>query len=718
MKISQSELNTWLQIRDKELEEFYKENPARKPKRYSNNTEAKIALRQKKIQLENKMRNDLGKKPGTPITLPIGEVAVAIMETMSVVIMDVGDKQEMAIYDYDRKIYTYDLTTILNDCVVILMGHSSQKILNDVSLTMLGLRDYALVENPLPKYKVAVGNGIYNCITGELEPFDPFYTVLTRIDTNYIENPKQPQYSDGFTLEQMIDDFANGNEARIQLIKQIVKSIILGHSVKDVIFIIIGEGGDGKSTFFTMVSNILGFRNVSYVDFSQINNPEIMLTTLNKKLAIGMDNDDNVYVQKTARIKQIASKEPMSYTRKYQGAIAAPFLASFVQLVNTFPSFAGGGHAIQRRLVTFNVEKSHTVNGTANPRIESVYIKDDRFLEYALWYFLTEEKTPYYNGYNNVDDDVSGESLYSDDIVGQYIDTLYEIGVISNTNNYLPNTHLYKGYEDFVKQNSPSSPVMSSRSFIKYVRPKLKKYGFEPVERIGNSSIIRPKSLETTGDYVISSWDYFSELPNLSSAIELNQTSRMFKRVRDIEPTKSNSDVVFRVNPIVYFGIEEEIKRDLDLPPSERLVVEGMYNSDTKQINEVTEQSVEQEPQSEEDKLLSVSEIDVIEISKMLMKYSNTSDNKKAKKLKNKVIDGFREYQAWFDKICKNKDVHVDKFNIAMEREKERWHKAAQLLKDMVIIRGLENSVRDNDEIVSNAIDKFQEIYVENILGE
>src|SRR5699024_1149883 len=135
------------------------------------------------------------------------------------------------------------------------------------------------------------------------------------------------------------------------------------------------------------------------------------------------DNDDNVYVQKTARIKQIASKEPMSYTRKYQGAIAAPFLASFVQLVNTFPSFAGGGHAIQRRLVTFNVEKSHTVNGTANSRIESVYIKDDRLLEYALWYFLNEEKTPYYNGYNNVDDDVSGESLYSDDIVGQYVDT-------------------------------------------------------------------------------------------------------------------------------------------------------------------------------------------------------------------------------------------------------------------------------------------------------
>mgnify|MGYP001508003139 FL=1 len=58
----------------------------------------------------------------------------------------------------------------------------------------------------------------------------------------------------------------------------------------------IGPGGDGKSTMFTMITNLIGSQNASYLNFNEITQSDKLLTTLNKKIMLGMDNDVNLYM--------------------------------------------------------------------------------------------------------------------------------------------------------------------------------------------------------------------------------------------------------------------------------------------------------------------------------------------------------------------------------------------------------------------------------------
>ena len=172
----------------------------------------------------------------------------------------------------------------LNKYLVAILGSTSRNQVDSLIQTIVSREDELSYYNPLPKYKIAVGNGIFNCLTKELESFTPLYTVVTRIKTNYIENPVQPKFADKFTLEGMIGDFANQNPDRIQLLTQIIKSILTGVNTSDVFFIVIGPGGDGKSTMFNMITNLIGVQNTAYLNFTEISQPDKLLTTLNLSL--------------------------------------------------------------------------------------------------------------------------------------------------------------------------------------------------------------------------------------------------------------------------------------------------------------------------------------------------------------------------------------------------------------------------------------------------
>lgn len=711
VNISKKELYDWLKQSDKSLKSFYKSNPERQPSYHNSNVDAMNALKVgKKLKIDQKIREKeaLGQKPNaTDYTLSLGEIAEVIMKNIATVTMETPDGEVLAIYDYDRKIYTYKLDTILNDAVVQLSGSSSLNMLNNISLTMRGMKQYTAVENPLPPYKVAVGNGIYNCITGELEPFTPEYTVLTKIDTNYVDKPDAPVYNDGFTLEHMIEGFANHNPHRIRLIKQICKAIITGHAPQDAIFIIIGEGGDGKSTFFTMLANILGGKNTSYLNFSELSSDDKMVTTLNKKLAIGMDNDDKVFIQKTSLIKTIASKEPMSFSRKYQTAIAAPFLASFVQLVNTFPRFAGGGHAIGRRLVTFKAEHSHTMNNTANPNVDSVYIKDPKFLEYALWYFLNEETTPYYNKFNTVDSMVTDEALHSDDLVAQFVHILAELKVLGSKNKQIPTAHLYLAFRGYVKRNSPSTPIMSSRTFTRDVEGKLRQYGYALK---GKDYVSRTRLLENKGLYDSNSWDDMLDYPELKEELEKNTMSRVFERVQDnVQPIVVDKPEM-EIDPIKYFKMDVELKRELGVSQGEELTI------DDQELSKELVQSVTQDEQHDtEEDTLDTTDVDIYtwgqDVKKVKIQSMSQDNAPPDKATIKQITDTFDAYKAWLYYLRDNKDTNEAQYDMLLSEVHSELKQIGVTLGDMQIYQTINLNIHRNRDVFDLLIEALDYIY-------
>lgn len=549
---------------------LYQNQEHRIPKEYASQDDAMSAITEATELKINKIKIDTGKK-----TLSLKEAAEIIVDTVAMVIVPSEDTglYNLAIYDYDEKIYTFS-THILNDYLVEILGVTSNTSLSSLVMTLTAKRRQMAIYNPLPSYKIAVGNGIYNCLTKKLEEPTPYITVLSKIKTNYIENAPLPNFPNDFSYDKMINDFANGNEERKKLLGQICKSIITGSHTSSALFIILGKGGDGKSTFFGMIANLIGRSNTAFVNFSEIQKEDKMIETLNKKMMLGMDNDVNLYIKRTALLKSMASHEYITLSRKYLPAISYKFMPVIVQLCNEMPRFSETKDSMRRRVVVFKAENSYYANGTEDPNVEK-YTKDAKFLEHVLFKILDDIENPYYADYDDVDRDTVNETLESEDILGQFIDEMVQLNVISQYNSRIPLNHLHAAYMDWSKVNNPGGKQHSIRGFKSKIKDKMFDLGYtyDP-----DNSRARLQSLQNNNLYSVESFGNLQEGEELSKAIENPNPLKYFKYTH--EPQQSSKNVRRKSNQITaieYFGLEQEISKYMTYTDEDYINNESEY---------------------------------------------------------------------------------------------------------------------------------------------
>lgn len=490
-------------------------------------------------------------------SLTFESVADVLIETLPMVVINNNGRDTLAVYNPNMHIYTLDADTILNDALVTLYGSSSNQLLSSLTLTLLGKRSHFRFKyRPLPAFKQAVGNGIYNSLTHQLEPFTPKYTVMTKISTDYDPNARQPYFKD-FSFQQMINQLADGNPDRVRLLKQICKSIITGQNQSAALFIILGKGGDGKSTFFQMLENVIGTQNTAHINFSDMGKDDKMVESVGKKMVVGLDNDSNIYVRKTAKLKSMASHESITYSRKYLSAISVPFTATIVQLCNDMPRFAETGTSMRRRIVVFKAEHSYTLTNTENSNVDK-YIKDPAFLKYVLKTILDDEQFPYYANYNDIDRQVTNDILDEEDVIGQFIDDMDQIHLFDGVNQMIPMTYLYAAYLDWTAANQQSSRPFSARAFNAKITDLMADRGYF---RYPNP--VRLKAIINQQKFLPSSFDEISGGKHLSETISDQKriTVRVFnkqgpRKVKKNEFRRHDT----RISVIDYFGLTPAIR--------------------------------------------------------------------------------------------------------------------------------------------------------------
>lgn len=521
--------------------------------------------------------------------LTLESVADILVQTLPMVIIPAKDGHTaLAVYDPDTRIYTSSSTTILNTALVTLFGTSSNQLLATLTMSLIGRKEkFYFHYRPLPKYKIAVGNGIYNGLIQKLEPFTPKYTILTKIETNYNPYAKQPDLGHGFSFQQMVNQLADGNRARTTLLKQICKSIITGVSTSAALFIFLGKGGDGKSTFFQLLENVIGSQNTAHVNFSEINSDDKLLETMGKKLVVGLDNDTNIYIRKTAKLKSMAAHEAVTYSRKYLSAISVPFTATIVQLCNDMPRFSETGTSMRRRLVTFKAEHSYTLTGTENNDV-SKYIQNKEFLEYVLKEILDFDYTL---NYNDVDRQITNDTLDEEDTIGQFIDDMDQIHLFDGVNKMIPLPHLYAAYLDWSAANQQSSRPYSTRAFSAKIIDPLFDRGYTR-----QTIPVRLRTIIDSGEFIPASFDEISSGKRLAEV--LADTKRVSTRVFVRTGERNVRRYEFRrhdgaASPVDYFGLSSEYQAFAEYKyPDEVAKIQPHYLKETPAYNDEGQYSV------------------------------------------------------------------------------------------------------------------------------
>lgn len=193
---------------------------------------------------------------------------------------------------------------------------------------------------------IAFKNGIYDLATGQLQPYSPDIVITNKIPWNY--NPEAYDRTTDDTLEKIS---VGDREIRL-LLEECIGYCFYRRNELSKAFILTGEKANGKSTFLSMVSAVLGEENVSALDLSELDE-RFSTAMMSGMLAnIGDDiSDEFLQGRSIALFKKIVSGNQIKAEYKGQDVFMYRPYVKLLFSANDIPRTKDKTGAVLRRLV-------------------------------------------------------------------------------------------------------------------------------------------------------------------------------------------------------------------------------------------------------------------------------------------------------------------------------------------------------------------------------
>lgn len=234
-------------------------------------------------------------------------------------------------------------------------------------------------------YLIAVGNGLFNTKTKELEPFDPKHFITAKVDTNY--NTKAlTNYelikNTYFNFDEWLKSIACNDDEIVTLLWQLINEAINPNKTRRKIAIMLGNGTNGKSTFRQMMINLIGDINISVSTPHELQS-RFGLTSLEGKICNYGDEVGTKPLDEMDKLKSISSGESVNYERKNKDVRNYDFKTLLMFNSNEIPHIKDKSDAVLNRLliIPFNAN----FEGVKDESIKDEKLNNKIILEYILY---------------------------------------------------------------------------------------------------------------------------------------------------------------------------------------------------------------------------------------------------------------------------------------------------------------------------------------------
>ena len=198
-------------------------------------------------------------------------------------------------------------------------------------------------------YIANVKNGLLNIITKELQPHTPDYVSLIQFPVIYDPHATAPVW------QECVKSWMSGaeQEEKTTLLKQFCGYCLSSSMLYDRALFIVGDGGNGKSTFVDTIAMIIGREATSHIDLESLYGVFGMHGLIGKRLNIIEEVHGNYY--QSNKLKKLISGEQVTIDIKYKPQFTFRPQAKFIFSVNMFPRVDDTSTATERRIcaVTF-----------------------------------------------------------------------------------------------------------------------------------------------------------------------------------------------------------------------------------------------------------------------------------------------------------------------------------------------------------------------------
>ena len=369
------------------------------------------------------------------------------------------------------------------------------------------------------------GNGVYDMQKNTLLPFDSSYYLTFKLPIAYNPNAKPPE-----KFLQFLEDIYDDPE---ELLEVMAYTLYRSYPYQKIIFLY-GSGGNGKSTFLSILSTLLGRQNISSVSLKKIIENRFMASQLHQKLANISADEPSFKLTASDDIKNLTGGDIITAERKNQNPFQFKNFAKLIVSTNHLPPTTDRTPSFYRRVHL--IKFTHKFEGRSEKRDLALNIINDTSEMEGIARIAVEqlkklyERKFYFKNYQN-SEKIAKEYERLSNPVETFVETFttfssnpehfvtkkefkQALNIYLNENNLQPmsdreisKTMNSLGFKDrFAKQNNKTKRVWLSIKWIDEVLEKLLKrkgtlYLFAPKEDVNNDITINPSEfLENTND--------------------------------------------------------------------------------------------------------------------------------------------------------------------------------------------------------------------------
>lgn len=271
-------------------------------------------------------------------------------------------KNEVGIlFNYDNGVYRMmsrdDQNKLVLDALYedLMWGYRTSRYVSDKIMCLSSI--VPLMKETYDEGKIInVKNGLVDIITGELKPHTPEFVSMVQFPVEYDKEADCPNWKEAMKA------WVAGSESQEKgIILQKYAGYCLSSSTHFAkALFLIGDGGNGKSTFADTIAMMIGDKATSRISLEDIYADFGMAGLIGKRLNIIEEISGNFF--HSHKIKALISGEEITVNMKYRDSFKFKPGAKFIFAVNQMPRVDDASSGTERRILIINFKNNFRDN--------------------------------------------------------------------------------------------------------------------------------------------------------------------------------------------------------------------------------------------------------------------------------------------------------------------------------------------------------------------